>query len=543
MRLSALSPLGFCLGLLAAFHAAVWLLPRPVSRGGQPAPVIARVPSLQLAADGRRVDAAALRKSILRLPPVRLLRQSSNSLRLVFGQRPPWMFLGHERRGRPMFFLANEIPLARGLTPEQKESTEIAARVIADLQQRFRQEQWKLVVIPVPSKLSIYREHVRWPIREANRFSWAPLEADRSDEVLDLLFARLKSAGVAAVDLRAPFRALATATEGLESYPPAESHWSARGVEIVADLAAAALREQGLEVGLAGARKERFKLRPDFAEGLDTLPVFPAEAARSAVWVEDLERGAKPPVTTESARAVVAVTGTSYTGQYSWLGDAGLVAALDRRLPNAFVRSYAEAGRGSLQTARTFIAEKTALLDELQRAGFRGVAPGQKYLVWEFPMRDLAGFREPIEWKSSGDHPLVRRSPEKGPQMQFGAGFYGEERHDTGTHFRWARRKAEMILRAGKAGPHRLVLRPITAFTSVPTRLSLSLAGRAVGEVVFETCDFLAAPARTVEVTLAEGENRLTLETDREETVFGSTDPRTPGFGLLLPMQLERVGP
>ncbi len=95
------------------------------------------------------------------------------------------------------------------------------------------------------------------------------------------------------------------------------------------------------------------------------------------------------------------------------MSGGGFAASLDRHLPGSKVVSYAEAGRGSLMSMKNFIMKKTELLRELGIRPRHPFRADRKFVVWEFPLRDMRAFHGEMEWVSSADAPLVREDASK----------------------------------------------------------------------------------------------------------------------------------
>ncbi|MBE7156819.1 MAG: hypothetical protein INR62_00025 [Rhodospirillales bacterium] len=534
-----LSTTTLCVVLLALFHLGIWWLPPPTApMEGSPIPARDHWPRLRLQDKDWRVDTEALRKSILRLPSTVFLRQACNSLRLSFREFPAWMFYSHHRD--PTYFLTNEMPLAAGLTPSNRQVVERAAAVIADFDRHFREEQWKMVVLPVPTKLTIYRQDADWPLGGPDQLTLQSIPEDRTDEVCDLLFALLAREGVAAVDLRKPYREIVSANNGQFVFPPGETHWSGLGLKIAADRVADALAALGLPEMASSASWVPYRLSPDIDSGLDHFAFWPPALRRLSRFQEGVERGRKPDPGPDGLRALVALSGTSYTGQYSWLGNAGLAASLDCRLPDAIIRSYAEAGRGSLQTVQSFVEQKTALLQEMaaDNGSKHHLTYDQKYFVWEFPVRDIRGFLAPPHWIASGNVPLVRS--DLTTTVAFADGFHQEEVTEA-TPFRWARQKAALHVHAAEAGRYRMTLHPVTRFSTAETTIAVTVNGRFVGVVSTHSPDFRNAVAQSMDMTLSAGDNLVVLESDRDEVQFGPGDLRAAAYALVLPVTVEPV--
>lgn len=110
--------------------------------------------------------------------------------------------------------------------PHTQEDIEIIATHLAELSKALdRDWNLKLVLIPVPNKITVYRE----------------LATDVPyDDYLPRLMARLRDKGLPTVDLYSPFR---QANEHI--YYATDTHWNRRGVELAAKVIAEQLAEAG----------------------------------------------------------------------------------------------------------------------------------------------------------------------------------------------------------------------------------------------------------------------------------------------------------
>src|SRR5260370_39021927 len=61
-------------------------------------------------------------------------------------------------------------------------------------------------------------------------------------------------------------------------------------------------------------------------------------------------------------------------------------------LPSTRVLSFAEAGHGSLRTLMTFLVKRSEIYSRLASYPDHLIGPDEKYLIWEFPVRDIGSF-------------------------------------------------------------------------------------------------------------------------------------------------------
>ena len=147
----------------------------------------------------KQINHASLKSSVNRLSTVRIVREFGNSLRLFMGQRVKWIIWG---RGVPlMLFGTIELPVARGVNPLVEQQLTRVADIIAGYGGQLCAEGWRLVVMPVPTKLGIHREHVDWPIYDFHLVSCRPIKKDRSEEFYAFFLERLAERKIPTVDL------------------------------------------------------------------------------------------------------------------------------------------------------------------------------------------------------------------------------------------------------------------------------------------------------------------------------------------------------
>lgn len=384
----------FCALLCVLYHIGNFLLP-PTEYGPGPATARVYLPHFTRRRDSAgkplpHLDLDDLNLSVRRLQSSTRLREIGDSLQVWFGQTPDWIFIEHTIW--TSLFLRYDVGVSEGLTPLFQQAVQSAVQSIGDLNSKLKNEHWKLLVVPVPSKISICRDRIRWPLLELDKLSRKPIMQDRTDEVCDLLFAGLKSSGVDFIDLRPEFRRETDRDpQQTAIFPAAESHWAGLGIQIAADRATARLHTlYGLETNRDNVKMETIKYYCDLARALELSPFVPTPLSGI------LEINDRVPFNHKEAklppRSLLALAGTSYSGQYSWYPKAGFAQTLDGMLPSTRVVSFAEAGHGSLRTMMTFLAKRSEIYTQLAFHPDHLIRPDDKYLIWEFPIRDLAAF-------------------------------------------------------------------------------------------------------------------------------------------------------
>jgi hypothetical protein len=336
------------------------------------------------------LDLDDLNLSIRRLKSSTCLREIGDSIRVCFGQVPDWIFI--ENKAQITLFLKSDVFVAAGMTPANQEAAQWAVQSIGDLNAKLKKEHWKLLVVPVPPKVSICRDSIRWPLSALDKLSRDPVVRDGTDQVCDLLFSGLQNAGVDFIDLRPEFRR-ETESDPKHSaiFPAAESHWRGRGIEIAADRVTTKLHAlYGLPTDRENVKMQTVTYYCDLARAMELSPMVPTPLSPILQIKDTVPFDYK--VLKGPPRSLLALAGTSYSGQYSWLPNAGFAATLDAMLPSTRVMSFAEAGHGSLRTMMTFIAKRSEIYTHLAAYPDHLITPYDKYLIWEFPIRDLGAF-------------------------------------------------------------------------------------------------------------------------------------------------------
>jgi hypothetical protein len=347
-------------------------------------------------------DYALLKKNVGGLPAVRVSQQAGNSLRVALGQEPDWIFPGG--RDPLALFLTGELWVARGSSPRIDGEMQRVAGIVAAYNQQLDTEGWTLIVVPVPTKLGVHSNWVRWPVAGADPLNKAPVARDRSSEVYDAFRSALDQRGVKNVDLNRVYRdALARDPEAI-LYPRNESHWSGLGITLAADATAK-------EIGSLTPLKPRKLTEPtyhveqqigDLVQAFDPLPSFTTRLRPIWSYEDKLmngEKGRGYPYPSHPAGLVVSL-GTSYTGQYTWIPEpVGFAGQLGLHLENAEVQNRPMAGQGSFKSFEHFWAHRKEIADEFAS---RQGAGKPLVVVWEMPLRDVPGVGESsLSWNQA----------------------------------------------------------------------------------------------------------------------------------------------
>ena len=236
-----------------------------------------------------------------------------------------------------------------------------AVKGLAEIRDTLKAKGIELVVVPLPAKADIYREHA----------GAAAISADLEQLYADFRTV-LERAGIRSVDARAPL--LAAKGEG-QLFLNTDTHWTPLGAGIVAaavgealgqrDAAAYTLKDE------APAPREgdlsKFIVTGEIAPlvGLGPESVVPRQA------VAPDSGGAASDIFGPSSIPYV-LTGTSYSANPLWSFGEDLKASL-----GADVLNLAEEGKGPVAPMRAFLASET----------LRDSPP--ETVIWEFPVRYL----------------------------------------------------------------------------------------------------------------------------------------------------------
>jgi hypothetical protein len=336
------------------------------------------------------LDQGRLKRSLSRLPAVRLGREVGNSLRIAGGQTLDWVTWGGNET--PMLFSDIEFWVSRGLTADREAQIDLVAGSISKYSRRLQKDGWTMVLVPVPTKIGTHRELVRWPLQGPGSLSVAEIREDRSDEVYGHLVARLAEQGVALVNLQAAFRESVARDPRRLLFPPSDSHWSGDGILVAASETARQIARVSLVHArtLAAPTFHEFDYVGDFARAFDPWEGFlsrlrPVWKFRERLLSADAGRAYAHPA---NPTALIAAVGTSYTGQYTSIPmPVGFAAQIGLHLENAQVQSRALAGKGSFQAFQVFWEERATIAREFETRYGQG---HPRIVVWEFPLRDIS---------------------------------------------------------------------------------------------------------------------------------------------------------
>lgn len=377
--------------LPVAFIAGNLVPPAPHGSPAERWPLLRRAQPVAGRPQVARLDLEALSHSMQRLASASILRQTGNSLRLALGQTLSWCIWGNG--SPPMLFATVELWASEGLTPSNQRMVDGALDVFRQHHALLASEGWTLVVVPVPTKLSIYRDRCPWPVMEKNLLTRQPVESDRADEIYDRLIQGLRDDQIPAVDLKALYRRYRLDHPEALLYPAADTHWSGLGLTIAANATSALISK------VTGIPRREFlpdyfpvEETADIAAAFDPLPAWTSRLRSVYRYQDRLVEGEKDKGFhyADKPTSLLIVTGTSYAGQFSWhIGHAvGFAWAVGGQLENCEFQNAAQAGHGSYASFARFLRDRQNLARTF--AEQRTLTNFSKVVVWEFPVRDLA---------------------------------------------------------------------------------------------------------------------------------------------------------
>lgn len=248
-----------------------------------------------------------------------------------------------------------------------------AAGVVADVKAQLNALGTKLVVVPVPAKIDIYRDHGGEQAGQAMEDQYRAFRAALTDE------------GVTTVDTRP-----ALADAGPDPvFLTRDTHWTPQGAARVAKAVA-----QSGKISHGDTVFKKVPARPkefmgdlvSFVTTDDFAPSVGLGPERVTPYVAE-EKGAekKGIFASDDAPIDTVLVGTSYSANKSWSFVPALEIALGRDILN-----LAEEGRGPIEPMNAFLSEPK--LDD---------APPAR-VIWEFPIRYL-GEPKYIDGKEAGN--------------------------------------------------------------------------------------------------------------------------------------------
>ncbi|MHA7876529.1 alginate O-acetyltransferase AlgX-related protein [Roseivivax sp.] len=247
------------------------------------------------------------------------------------------------------------------MTRASEDSLDLAMQAVRRADEALAEMGARLVMIPVPAKADIYRDH-------------APDGAGaRMQAQYDRFRAALNRAGIPAVDTRP---ALAEAAKDAPVYLTTDTHWTPEGARQVAEAVAAS--------GLIEPGDTRFRRAPaepeefvgdlvSFVTSESFAPALGLGPERVTPYVAKKAGGAEGGIfAADAPRVDTLLVGTSYSANDSWSFLPALKLALGRDILN-----LAEEGRGP-------VAPMRALLDD---PALSEAPPA--LVLWEYPVRYL----------------------------------------------------------------------------------------------------------------------------------------------------------
>ena len=277
---------------------------------------------------------------------------------LLFREGRPGVVVGNDG----WLFSKEEFDATLKRTPDLAE----AATGLAEVRDLLAAKGIELVIVPLPAKADIYREHV----------SYAAIAEDLERLYTDFRGV-LDTAGIRSIDTRAPL--LAAKAEG-QLFLATDTHWTPLGASVVADAVGATLGRRDTAYTLADSQPveregdlSKFIVTGELAPlvGLGPETVTPRAAiAPTAAAPADIFGPSSIPFV---------LTGTSYSANDQWSFGESLKVAL-----GSDVLNVAEEGQGPIAPMRKLLAG-TTLTDN-----------PPEMVIWEFPVRYLG---QPELWK------------------------------------------------------------------------------------------------------------------------------------------------
>lgn len=266
------------------------------------------------------------------------------------------------REGRPgvvvgddgWLFSKEEFEATLKRTPDLAE----AAGGVAEVRDLLAAKGIELVVVPLPAKADIYREHVS--------YAAIPTDLERLYEDFRTV---LDNAGIKNIETRAPL--LQAKAKG-QLFLTTDTHWTPLGAEVVADAVGETLGKRDTAYTIADVAPvpregdlSKFIVTGGLAPlvGLGPETVVPREATAPPAASTDIFGPSSIPFV---------LTGTSYSANPQWSFGESLKVSL-----GSDVLNLAEEGKGPVAPMRAF----------LDSATLRDTPP--EVVIWEFPVRYL----------------------------------------------------------------------------------------------------------------------------------------------------------
>lgn len=270
---------------------------------------------------------------------------------LAFREGRPGVVVGEDG----WLFSKEEFEATLKRTPDLAE----AARGVAEVRDLLAAKGIELVVVPLPAKADIYREHVSYPA--------IPTDLERLYEDFRTV---LDNAGIRNIETRAPLEA---AKAKGQLFLTTDTHWTPLGAEVVADAVGAALGQRGTPYSIADATP--VEREGDLSKFIVTGGLAPLVGLGPEIVVP--REASAPPAASSldifgPSSIPFVLTGTSYSANPQWSFGESLKVSL-----GADVLNLAEEGKGPVAPMRAFLESDT----------LRDTPP--EVVIWEFPIRYL----------------------------------------------------------------------------------------------------------------------------------------------------------
>lgn len=282
-----------------------------------------------------------------------------------------WLYLPSELRFLSRGTFWGEAAAAAGVASNPEHRDPLPA--LEDFARQLEEAGVRLLLVPVPPKALIYPE----PLGVSAE------QAQAAGSALDTFYTELCARGMHVLDVRADLQA---AKADGEVYCRTDSHWSGRGLSVVARRIAEKLREQGWT--REPAKDWTVNAREVAIQG--DLARLAGRADRETVKLDVVADGAGAPITPDPASPIV-LLGDSHTLVFQAGGDmhasgAGLADHLSREVGRA-VDLLGVRGSGATTSRISLMRRVRADAQYL---------PGKFAVVWCFAARD---FTEADGWR------------------------------------------------------------------------------------------------------------------------------------------------
>jgi alginate O-acetyltransferase complex protein AlgJ len=250
----------------------------------------------------------------------------------------------------------------RAASNEPKSITD-AVSMVADVRDQLAARGTDLLVLPLPAKADIYREHTAYPSL-----------SNEMEVRYDGFRTALAAQDIKTVDARSSL--LAAKSEG-ELFLKGDTHWSPKGASVVAGATAEAAGSVVAPVPFTLSEGETLRVEGDLTKFI-VSPEYASYVSLAPERVTRLRASAEQPADLTGADLFggpsidIALVGTSYSANENWSFAASLMGAMGADIVN-----FAEEGHGPFLPMRQYLDSDVA----------RDTPP--KLVIWEIPVRYL----------------------------------------------------------------------------------------------------------------------------------------------------------